>query len=80
MMSNLYIEEGGLIQLDSVSLPVATYTKFQPQGTEFLDITDPKAVYPYHVTCCCCFVVDPHLPDMLGGVHPCYEVAVISVL
>ena len=46
MMSNLYIEEGDLIQLDSVSLPVATYTKFQPQSTDFLDITDPKAVYP----------------------------------
>ena len=25
-------------------------------------------------------VVDPHLPDILGGVSPCYEVAEISVL
>ena len=46
MMCNLFIEEGDLIQLDSVSLPIATYTKFQPQSTDFLDITDPKAVYP----------------------------------
>ncbi|XP_013383423.1 ubiquitin recognition factor in ER-associated degradation protein 1 [Lingula anatina] len=44
MMKNLCLEEGGLIHLENVSLPVATFAKFQPQSVEFLDITNPKAV------------------------------------
>jgi len=44
MMRNLLLEEGGLVQVESISLPVATFTKFQPQTTDFLDITNPKAV------------------------------------
>ena len=46
MMRNLLLEQGDLIQLESTALPVATFSKFQPQQTEFLDITNPKAVYP----------------------------------
>ncbi len=46
MMRNLLLEEGGLVQLESVSMPVATFAKFQPQSTDFLDISNPKAVYP----------------------------------
>jgi len=44
MMSNLLLEEGGLVQLDSVGLPVATFAKFQPQHVDFLDISNQKAV------------------------------------
>ncbi|XP_043924714.1 ubiquitin recognition factor in ER-associated degradation protein 1 [Protopterus annectens] len=44
MMQNLLLEEGGLLQVESVNLPVATYSKFQPQSPDFLDITNPKAV------------------------------------
>ena len=47
MMRNLLLDEGDLLQLESASLPVATYSKFQPQSTDFLDITNPKAVYPF---------------------------------
>ena len=47
MMRNLLLEEGDLVQVQSASLPVATYSKFQPQSVEFLDITNPKAVYPF---------------------------------
>ena len=46
MMQNLLLQEGDLLQVESTSLPVATYSKFQPQSTEFLDISNPKAVYP----------------------------------
>lgn len=46
MMQNLLLEEGGLVQVESVNLMVATYSKFQPQAPDFLDITNPKAVYP----------------------------------
>ena len=51
MMQNLLLEEGGLVQVESVNLPVATYSKFQPQSPDFLDITNPKAVYPSGVLC-----------------------------
>lgn len=44
MMRNLLLEEGALVKIESVSLPVATFSKFQPQSVEFLDITNPKAV------------------------------------
>nr|XP_031526150.1 ubiquitin recognition factor in ER-associated degradation protein 1 isoform X2 [Vicugna pacos] len=44
MMQNLLLEEGGLVQVESVNLQVATYSKFQPQSPDFLDITNPKAV------------------------------------
>ncbi|PZC78649.1 hypothetical protein B5X24_HaOG201948 [Helicoverpa armigera] len=44
MMTNLVVEEGALLQIESVSLPVATFSKFQPLSEDFLDITNPKAV------------------------------------
>ncbi|RUS84819.1 hypothetical protein EGW08_007434 [Elysia chlorotica] len=44
MMRNLCVDEGDFIQIDNVSLSVATYAKFQPQSVDFLDITNPKAV------------------------------------
>lgn len=44
MMRNLLLEEGSLVKIESVSLPVATFSKFQPQSVDFLDITNPKAV------------------------------------
>ena len=44
MMRNLLLEEDDIVQLENVPLPVATYAKFQPQSTDFLDITNPKAV------------------------------------
>lgn len=44
MMRNLLLEEGDLVTIDNVSLPVATFSRFQPQSVDFLDITNPKAV------------------------------------
>nr|XP_023025158.1 ubiquitin recognition factor in ER-associated degradation protein 1 isoform X2 [Leptinotarsa decemlineata] len=44
MMHNLVLEEGDLVQMESVSLPVGTFSKFQPLNPDFLDITNPKAV------------------------------------
>lgn len=44
MMRNLLLEEGSMLRIESVSLPVATFSKFQPQSVDFLDITNPKAV------------------------------------
>ncbi|XP_046979684.1 ubiquitin fusion degradation protein 1 homolog isoform X1 [Schistocerca americana] len=44
MMHNLLLEEGDFLQVESVSLPVATFSRFQPLSEDFLDITNPKAV------------------------------------
>eukprot|EP00095_Tigriopus_kingsejongensis_P008870 maker-scaffold15_size728074-snap-gene-5.20 protein:Tk08870 transcript:maker-scaffold15_size728074-snap-gene-5.20-mRNA-1 annotation:"ubiquitin fusion degradation protein 1 homolog" len=44
MMQNLMLEEGALIQVESASLPVATFAKFQAHSVDFLDMTNPKAV------------------------------------
>jgi len=44
MMRNLLLEEGGMVHIENDTLPVATYSKFQPQSSDFLDITNPKAV------------------------------------
>lgn len=44
MMRNLLLEEGDPLCIENVSLPVATFSRFQPQTEDFLDITNPKAV------------------------------------
>ncbi|XP_018318630.1 ubiquitin fusion degradation protein 1 homolog [Agrilus planipennis] len=44
MMHNLVLEEGDQLQIESVSLPVGSFAKFQPLSPDFLDITNPKAV------------------------------------
>ena len=44
MMRNLLLEEGDLIHIENVTLPVATFSRFQPQTEDFLDISNPKAV------------------------------------
>ena len=44
MMQNLAIDQGGLLMVESASLPVATFAKFQPHSVDFLDLSNPKAV------------------------------------
>lgn len=43
-MQNLALEEGEIVSLKSASLPKGTYVKLQPHTTDFLDISNPKAV------------------------------------
>ena len=44
MLQNLLCEEGDLVEVESAVLPVAKFSKFQPLSTDFLDITNPKAI------------------------------------
>eukprot|EP00510_Aplanochytrium_minuta_P001647 CAMPEP_0184022640 /NCGR_PEP_ID=MMETSP0954-20121128/10746_1 /TAXON_ID=627963 /ORGANISM="Aplanochytrium sp, Strain PBS07" /LENGTH=276 /DNA_ID=CAMNT_0026305093 /DNA_START=339 /DNA_END=1169 /DNA_ORIENTATION=- len=37
-------DEGGIVSVKNVTLPLATFLKFRPQNVEFLDISNPKAV------------------------------------
>ena len=54
MMANLCLEEGGVVNVSSVNLPKAEFTKIQPMETEFLRLVNPKAVLEHelrHFTC-----------------------------
>ncbi|OWA52874.1 putative Ubiquitin fusion degradation protein 1-like protein [Hypsibius exemplaris] len=44
MMRNLQLGDGDRISVQNVSLSNASFVKFQPTSSEFLDITDPRAV------------------------------------
>lgn len=44
LMQTLLLEPGDLLQTKSTDLPLGQFIKLQPQNTNFLDISDPKAV------------------------------------
>ncbi|KAG9236128.1 putative ubiquitin fusion degradation protein 1 [Amylocarpus encephaloides] len=44
MMKTLGLDDGDMIQIKSTDLAPATFIKLQPQNSNFLDISDPKAV------------------------------------
>lgn len=44
MMQNLLLQEGDIIMVKNVTLPKGTYVKLQPHTTDFLDISNPKAM------------------------------------
>jgi ubiquitin fusion degradation protein 1 len=51
MMQNLFLTEGSILNIQNVSLPKATFVKIRPQSQDFLDISNPRAVYdsaPFH--------------------------------
>lgn len=45
MMQNLCLTEGSLVHVKNVTLPKATFVKIRPQSIDFLDISNPRAVY-----------------------------------
>jgi len=44
MMQNIAVSEGELIKIRNANLPKGTFVKLRPQSSEFLAISDPKAV------------------------------------
>ena len=44
MMQNLLLSEGDLVKFSSISLSKGTYVKLRPHTSDFLDISNPKAV------------------------------------
>lgn len=44
-MQNLGLEEGDMVNLKSAMLPKGSYVKLRPRKSEFLKITNPRAVY-----------------------------------
>jgi len=50
-----------MIRIRNVSLPKATFVKFQPQHVDFLDISNPRAVLEYKLRSFSCVTVGDHL-------------------
>ncbi|GJY40394.1 ubiquitin fusion degradation protein 1 homolog isoform X1 [Tanacetum coccineum] len=44
MMKNLLLEEGDFLRVKNVTLPKGTYVKLQPHTSDFLNISNPKAI------------------------------------
>ena len=44
MMQNLLLAEGDLVRFKNISLSKGTYVKLRPHTSDFLDISNPKAV------------------------------------
>ncbi|KAI8987119.1 ubiquitin fusion degradation protein UFD1-domain-containing protein [Pilobolus umbonatus] len=44
MMETLGVEPGSIIEVKNVTLPLGSFVKIQPQSTDFLDISDHRAV------------------------------------
>ena len=44
MMENMGLNEGDIMHLRSATLPKGKYVKLQPQTTDFIKISNPKAV------------------------------------
>ena len=47
MMQNLGLEEGDFVCIKNVTLPQGNFAKFEPQSVDFLDISNPRAVYVF---------------------------------
>lgn len=45
MMETLGIQPGSLLQISSTDVPLGQFVKLEPQSVDFLDISDPKAVW-----------------------------------
>ncbi|XP_012827863.1 PREDICTED: ubiquitin fusion degradation protein 1 homolog [Erythranthe guttata] len=44
MMENMQLKDGDIVRVKNASLPKGTYVKMQPHKTDFLDVSNPKAV------------------------------------
>ena len=62
MMQNLLLEEGSLLTVRNVSLPKANMIKLQPQSTDFLEISNPRAVLEHALRNFSCVTIDDVLP------------------
>lgn len=62
MMQNLLLQEGDIIALRSATLPKGTFVKLQPHSTDFLDISNPRAVLETTLRNFSCLTVGDTIP------------------
>ncbi|XP_067934310.1 ubiquitin recognition factor in ER-associated degradation protein 1-like [Watersipora subatra] len=77
MMKNLLLQEGAVVAIESISLPVAQYVKIQPQSVEFLDISNPKAVLEHALRSFACLTVGDIIAINYNDKH--YEFNVLEL-
>lgn len=78
MMKNLLLSEGDIVCVRNVSLPPGTFAKFEPQSVDFLDISDPRAVYAQGDERWCFWpqnIVGCEREEVRGGIGPLNSVA-----
>ncbi len=57
MMENLCLQEGQMVEFQNISLPKGTFVKLRPHTTDFLDISNPKAVLEHTLRNFTCLTV-----------------------
>lgn len=62
MMQHLGLQEGDILTLTNASLPKGTYVKLQPHSTDFLDISNPRAVLETTLRGFSCLTVGDTIP------------------
>ncbi|KAL4459081.1 hypothetical protein ABPG75_013946 [Micractinium tetrahymenae] len=62
MMENLLLQEGDVVTLRSATLPKGTFVKLQPHSSDFLDITNPRAVLETTLRSFSCLTVGDTIP------------------
>lgn len=77
MMRQLKLSEGVIIRIKYVSLPRATYAKLQPQSTDFLEISDPRAVLERELAKYSCFSINDKITFRYNDTD--YEVSVVEL-
>ncbi|CAJ0564529.1 unnamed protein product, partial [Mesorhabditis spiculigera] len=61
MMTQLGLDEGDAVRVDSAVLPKATYAKLKPQNLEFLQITNPRAMLEVELRKWACLTKDDRI-------------------
>jgi ubiquitin fusion degradation protein 1 len=69
---------GGLVRLRNVALPLGTFIKIQPQSTNFLDITDPRAVLEHSLRSYACLTLNDIISIRYN--ETTYNVKVLEVI
>ena len=57
MMENLCLQEGQMVEFQNISLPKGTFVKLRPHTSDFLDISNPKAVLEHTLRNFTCLTV-----------------------
>ena len=71
MMQNLLLQEGDMVFIKNANLPKGTYVKLQPHTTDFLDISNPKAMLVFflltisHPRGTCVYPFPPYMTAVL---------------
>ena len=69
MMQNLLLQEGAIVHVTNVTLKKATFVKFRPRSKDFLEISNPKAVYVPSATQRQTVFCAPHAPACRAEGH-----------